>query len=73
MAKKTWRPEGWQNPHTGFYPTSETFEEGADAMLEAIWREGICQQLQKGQIGAIDFGKLKTKMKPQDVRTLLGM
>jgi len=31
-----WRPEGWENPHTGFYPTSETFEEGADAMLEAI-------------------------------------
>jgi len=31
-----WRPEGWENPHTGFYPTSETFEEGADAMLEAL-------------------------------------
>jgi len=67
----TWRPEGWKNPYMGKVggDLGNVYQAGADAMLEAI----ISRQLQKGHIDVIGYGKLKTKMTPQDVIALLGM
>ena len=49
MAKKTWRPEGWETvaPGLRLYKgqplrnTRHAFETGADAMLEALRKQGI--------------------------------
>lgn len=35
-------------------------------------KEAICQQLQKGQISVISYGKLKMKITPQEIIGLLG-
>ena len=46
---KSWRPEGWDNPYpqegeeTGTYWTELVFEEGADAMLESLKKDGTHQ------------------------------
>lgn len=43
---KKWRPEGWENPYppAQFHPVGliyrDTFEYGADAMLEALRKRG---------------------------------
>jgi hypothetical protein len=42
---KTWRPEEWNNPYlqqddAGNYINSRLYEAGADAMLEALRKEG---------------------------------
>jgi len=51
MANKAWRPEGWKNEHIAsasgepIYPEHQVFEAGADAMLEALRRQGIDQKV----------------------------
>jgi hypothetical protein len=34
----SWRPEGWKNPHTDL--ARDTFEAGADAILDALKNKG---------------------------------
>ena len=73
-----WRPEGWE-PITGprhqelyDYKGDVAYEMGADAMLEAIYKETLSRHLQKGKIGVIGYGKLKTDITLEDVMRLLG-
>jgi hypothetical protein len=41
-----WRPEGWKNPHSNLgirtknHKKFDAFESGADAMLEALMKDG---------------------------------
>jgi len=48
MAKMSWRPENWENPHKGDRPDAgipdqvhhAVYESGADAMLKALKEKG---------------------------------
>jgi len=49
----SWRPEGWENPftedkHNDFESVDDSYEAGADAMLEALKGDGLNVDISAG-------------------------
>ena len=56
-----WRPEGWDNTHSGDIYCHDAYESGADAMLEALKAKGLTSgryELGAGEMTCLTRGAL---------------